>query len=320
MKGTSSVIAVRCGAALFCAFSLAAPVQAVLISNAAVAGYYLRDCRSAAARATGASAPDKCIDSGYGADFSDTMIATGYDAAYGGYMSGIVTHSPLGVVGGVHSGGSVDASGSFGTLVLKQGALTSTPYARVSAHTFALQSFGWDGTGDATRRLHIALDFTALGLSDSAAFEASTSAASIAQLAVHVFSLATPSFDYTPDPFYAGDPLDFTTQAAVTGTDYRLEGEQDITEVLVAPLASSLTVTMEAGRYYFIDSWIGVWAKFGGSIDAWHTMTVGFADTTGLLPAAPSDEPVHISEGSVPEPGTLLLAGLALAAVVRTRR
>jgi hypothetical protein len=92
---------------------------------------------------------------------------------------------------------------------------------------------------------------------------------------------------------------------------------------------------MEAGRFYFVESYLGLWARFGGVLDATHTFTSqlgatdpttgGFVATTeGLTAARASDNPLRLDNGVayVPEPGALVLSVLALGllSLRRTRR
>ncbi len=77
---------------------------------------------------------------------------------------------------------------------------------------------------------------------------------------------------------------------------------------------------MQAGRTYFLESWLGVFVRYGGWGDASHTFTVKLDDGEGLTAAAALAAPVLV--GSVPEPAAiaLYLSGLLLLAGRLRRR
>jgi hypothetical protein len=305
--------------------------HALMISNAAYAGAFVRDCRSAAAVAGGSMLPDKCVEfsSDPATGFAGTLKQQAENASFGGYTASVAATNSLGIVGSNASGSTVDASGAAGTLVLKQGAFSSTGYARVSGQSVALQSFYFDGTGPAARTVSGSLDFVASNLMSQAAFNANTSApGNLIQGGITVFSLTAASFDYTP----AGGVPSFAAAAFETGAGYRDEAGVFSAEVLASPYSFNLSFTAEAGRYYFIESRLGLWSKFGATLDATHTFktTLGVTDlTTGLFTpstegfaaAAALANPVGIPS-AVPEPATWLLAlgGLAVVAQRRLRK
>jgi len=83
---------------------------------------------------------------------------------------------------------------------------------------------------------------------------------------------------------------------------------------------------MENGRYYFVESYLGLWARFGGWMDATHTFsnTLGrtngsgafIADATGFSAAAPLQDPVVSVFGSVTQPHAVVSAPGTLASVL----
>lgn len=315
--------------------ALLGPASAAMVdfSNAANVSVHVRDCRSAAARAANSLAPDLCEASADYA-FASTRTSTSYSGSLGGLTASVSSVDPLAQspTGGGASRASVDASGDFGTLVLRQGAFTSQPYARVSAHTNALQSFTWDGvTGSANRTIRGSVDFTATAfgaphLPDAAS---SSAPASFLNAAINVFSLATPSFAIDTEDYFPQSIVDFDSYAQAR-TDYRSEATSLLTGAENgSPLVWELSFVMEAERTYFVDSWLGVWAVFGAELDATHTFTstwgrtdaTGFvADFSGLTAAAASPNP-YVDQ-TVATPGTLwlvLLAGGA-ATVHRNQR
>jgi hypothetical protein len=304
--------------------------HALMISNAAYAGAFVRDCRSAAAAAAGSLVPDKCVETSSDAatGFSGTLKQQAENASFGGYTAAVAATNPLGIVGSNASGSTVDASGAAGTLVLKQGAFSSTGYARVSGQSVALQSFYFDGSGPAVRTVSGALDFTASNLMSQADFNADINApGNLIQGGITVFSLTAATFDYTPG---GGVPF-FDATAFDTGAGYRDEASIFVNEVLGSPYSVSVTFTPEVGRYYFIQSRLGLWAKFGATLDATHTFktTLGVTDTTtgvftptteGFTAAAALPNPEGIPGAPVPEPATWLLALGGLAVVLQRRQ
>jgi len=303
--------------------------QALMISNAAYAAAYVRDCRSAAAIAAGSTSPDKCVEmsSDPATGFGNTLVQRSENAAFGGYYASGWASNPLGIVGGQASGSSIDASGTAGTLILKQGAFSSTSYARVSGQSVGLQSFYFDGSGPAVRTVAGNLDFSASHLMSQDNFNAaSNTPANLIQGGITVFSLTAAAFDYTPA---SGVPY-FWPVAADAGAGYREEASLSFNEVLSPTLSLSLSFTPEAGRYYFVESRLGLWAKFGATLDATHTFktTLGVTDSTtgafiasteGFTAAAALSNPAGIP--AVPEPSTWLMSlGGLVVLLGRVRR
>ena len=288
----------------------ATPVQAapVNISNAAFAASYVRDCRTAAERAAGVSTPSLCGETD-ALGFQNTLVERRYNLQLGGTSAAASATNPLGITARGATGGSVDASGAAGVLSLHQGGFSSTPYARVSGHTEALQSYTWDGTGAAARSILGHVDFTASHLMSQADFNLVTAApANLVQARITVFSLDNPSFSYDSDLIPSSGNL-------------YLEAEPRPDWVV--------DFNMVVGRSYFINAWLGTWAKFGAEIDASHTFTAtlgqgstvaAFAPTVqGLTAAAPLASPV-VNSNAVPEPATPWLVLAALGALLFRRR
>ena len=315
--------------------ALLGPVSAAMVdfSNAANVSVHVRDCRSAAARAANSLVPDLC-EASPGYEFSATRTSTGYAGHLGGLSASVSSVDPLAQspTGLGATRASVDASGDFGTLVLRQGAFTAAPYARVSAHTNALQSFTWDGvTGSANRSIRGSVDFIATAFGEPHYPDDASSSAPVSFLnaAINVFSLATPSFAIDSDDYFPQSIVDFDTLAQARA-DYRSEATSFLTGAdSGSPLVWELNFVMEAERTYFVDSWLGVWAVFGAELDATHTFSAtwgltdarGFvADFSGLTAAAASPRP--FVDSLVPVPGTLwlvLMAGVA-ASLHRSQR
>lgn len=337
--------------ALLVSAALAAmlPTQAapVPISNAAYAASFVRDCRSLG---NTSSTPDRCEVNG---DFSQglgvsTLKEFQESLVLGSPTAAVQATNPLGIAGGQATRSIIDASGSAGVLALKQGAFT-TDYSRVSGHSVGLQSFFYDGSGSNALTIENVLTFTSnvvpsSDLSVAPAGGLITDPAGYVSASVSVFSLAVSSFDVDPDGFSGPLGGGFKQAASqMAGGDYRLEaewnsvndsGESSITS---SGQTISLNVTLEAGRYYFVDSYLGLWALFGGWIDSTNTFRSVLGTTvdegsgpvfkpglqaTGLMPAAPSANPVVVntSIGTVPEPGTLAAGALGLALLGWSRR
>ena len=306
----------------------AAPAWAVpvSISNAAFAASYVRDCRTAAERAAGVSTPSLCVEQGVNS-FQNTMVEQRYNLQLGGTSAAASATNALGITANGRTGGSVDASGAAGVLSLHQGGFTSAPYARVSGHTEALQSYTWDGTGGAARSVLGHVDFTASHLMSVDNFNLTTNApANLVQGRITVFSLASDSFDYDSDFIPSAGIIYFDAEQR---PDYLLEAESFIADVTTPSLDWVVDFTMVAGRTYFIDAWLGTWAKFGAEIDANHTFTatLGQGSTVptflptvqGLTAAAPLVNPV-VSSNAVPEPAMQWLVAAALGALFLRRR
>lgn len=337
--------ALRLTAGAACLLSLglgAAQAATIAMQNAAYAGTFARDCRTAAAVAAGSTVPDRCEAAfvGYEADGVTPIYSTPWPRLaeirenynLGGFVASTSATTPLGIAGTQATRSYIDASGAAGTLVLRQGAFSGTPYARVSGHSLGLQSFYYDGTGSSTRTIENVFDFTSnvtpnTDLNLPGPGGSPTDAAVWAKTRVTVFSLNVA--DLLFDPFNGVEPQNsgFWGQAqAAHYADFRLEGEVRNDGITVSGTPTYLNFTMEAGRFYFVESYLGLWARFGGELDATHTFTSQLGKTTaagtfeatteGLVISDASDTPqLLINDGTglrVPEPGALVLSALAL--------
>lgn len=332
--------------------SLGAPQAApVAMKNAAYAGTFVRDCRTAAAKSAGSTVPDRCEASfaGYDPVTGNPIYSRGFSPlselresfTLGGFVASTAATDPLGIAGTEATRSYIDASGAAGTLVLKQGAFSGTPYARVSGHSLGLQSFFYDGTGPATRTIENIFDFTSnvtpnVDLNLPGASGSQTDPVVWAKTRVTVFSLSTAELLF--DPLSAGgfdvQQSGFWGQSTTRG-DFRFEGEANNVGITTSGTPTYVSFKMETGRFYFVESYLGLWARFGGQLDATHTFTSqlgqtsadgGFvASTEGLMAAKASDSPQTLFNNGgglrVPEPSTLALAALALGLIgVRRQR
>jgi hypothetical protein len=307
-------------ACLFATFAtLAGSASAAQIANGAHVSTYVRDCRTAAERLAGTPTPSQCVDNTD--TFGHTLVDMRYDSNYGGLIANAGTLDPL----AANTRGSVDASGTPGTLILRQATFSTSTYSRASSQVEAMQSFTWDGTGSATRTVAGHLDFTGSHVgTQSDFFAAITSPASMISASINVFSLDTASFEVDTGniarPFFdsvASELPDYVSGAVSTfetGTGSALDWTMDF--------------TMVAGRTYYIDAWFGIWAKYGAYIDASHTFTATLgqmdngnfvASTAGLDLADPLAHPIR-STNNVPEPAGIALMLLAMGALGAARR
>lgn len=324
----------------------AAPVS---ISNAAYAASFVRDCRSLG---NVSSVPDRCeVNWNFSQSdntFVDTLKEDQRSLVLGGTAASVQATNPLGIPGGQITRSIIDASGNAGVLALKQGAF-SIDYSRVSGHSLGLQSLFYDGTGSPALTVQNVLTFNsnvppATQIDLPAAGGVTADPHVWLRARVSVFSLAVSAFDYDTSAGLEPQNIGFKLAAqAMVGGDYRLESEWNSLDVTGASSITGsgqvigLNVTLEAGRYYFVESYLGLWARFGGWIDSTNTFRSVLGTTvdegsgpvfkpgleaTGLMPAAPSANPLVISTsiGTVPEPGTLAAGALGLALLRWLRR
>lgn len=309
-----------CLITLLLASIASASAAPLAVSNGAYAGVYVRDCRTSAERAAGTLTPSLCNENT--SSFGHTLVDMRYDANYGGLTASTMTINPL----AAGSMGSVDASGTPGTLVLHQATFTTTSYARASSQVEAMQSFTWDGSGSSHRAIAGHVDFTSTYLTDSAGWWAAiTTPASEVAASIDVFSLASGNF--VVDAASPNRP-DFAVQAS-TLPDFATAAASYYESVGAGGIDWTLDFDLVSGRTYFIDAWFGIWAKFGAGVDASHTFTATLgelnadgrftATTDGLQLAAASNDAVH-NGNTIPEPPAIALILLALGAIGVRRR
>ena len=326
----------------------AAQAAPVAISNAAYAATFVRDCRST----TNFSAtPDRCeVNGQFGqgptGGSPSTLKEVRENMALGGTTASTAATLGLGIAatpsGPLATQSAIDASGAAGTLLLRQAAASGTDYSRVSGHSLGLQSFLFSGTDGEVRTIENVFDFVA-SVTPNADFSTPGATGSIydpvvwAKTRVTVFSLSTASFLFDDSLGFEVQSDGFHVQAEGL-TDYRLEGEINDVGITTSGRTTRLDFTMESGRYYFVETYLGLWARFGGWMDATHTFSntlgridaggVFVADAAGFSAAAPLEKPVVSVFGSVTKPhavvsapGTLVsvLLALGLLGVLRRR-
>ncbi|MYN45963.1 hypothetical protein GTP23_12985 [Pseudoduganella sp. FT93W] len=231
----------------------------------------------------------------------------------GGLSATALASSALARDGDHHSSAQTIVAADLGNLTIKLGAFTGTSYARVSAQSYALQSYSWDGSGSASRTLSGSLDFDIVSVVPFSS--TSVSASAEVEGAVTVFSLASNSFNFDVSQARLGNFEAFAQNRA----DYRSEAQSSVHSVDGSPYQFNVSFSMEAGRTYFLQSWLGAYARFGGALDATHTFIVHLDDVQGLSASEALADPQVIT--SVPEPEGIWLwsAGLAMLGLLRRR-
>lgn len=331
-KLTAARLAVLAGVT-FVASLHAAPVS---VSNAAYAASFVRDCRSLGNLG---NVPDRCEVNG---DFSQapgvsTLKEIQETLVLGGTATSAQATNPLGIVGGQATRSNIDASGAAGQLVLKQGAFADE-YARVSGHSLGLQSFLYDGTGSNRLTISNTLTFTS-NVAPSADLMAPIADPTVyGRARVSVFSMLVDALTYDTGIGFSSlvQTTGFKDAAATTaGGDYRLDAEWESVGFSAGETVF-VDIALEVDRYYFVESYLGLWALFGGEIDSTNSFVSQLGTTvddggspvflpglaaTGLTPSAGSDTPLVIvtAVGTVAEPGTLAMGMLSLALLVWSR-
>lgn len=318
--------------------ALAAPM---LMQNGASAATYVRDCRSVAARSAGLGTPDRCeVNGDFGAGPGvSTMVEMREQTALGGFVASTAAVNVLGNVGGEATRSSIDASGAAGTLVLKQGVFSNT-FSRVSGHSLGLQSFYYDGSGPAHRVIQNSFDFTS-NVTPNTDLDLPGAGGSMldpvvwAKTRLTVFSLSVADLQYDPSAGLNVQSDGFWGQAqALFYGDFRMEANVDNLGITSSGTPTFVDFYMEAGRYYFVESYLGLWARFGGVLDGTHTFTsqlgvlgsgnVFEASTEGMTFADESTTPIVTTTGfninTVPEPESLALVALGLIAFAVSQR
>lgn len=319
--------------AVLSVMSSAAFSQVAQISNAAYSGLFEWDCRSAAAIAQGRMTPDRCEANGGLMPARSEVVQ---QTVLGGFAASTVATRSLGISGSDASGSSVDASSAAGAVRIGAGVFSGTPYSRVSVQSEALQSFLYTGPAGQQRSVRTSVNFIS-SVPPSADFGPGGGVGDPAAPATFigswlmVLSLAAPSFEFNAS--YGIGASQFMA-AAASRSDFRMEGDHELFPILASGASAVVSFVPEPGRYYFIETYLGLWSRFGGQLDSRHTMAavLGFGDELNFVPgsegftaALQSGQPLVINQsiGSVPEPSTrelLIAALLVVSAWVQSRR
>ncbi len=289
---------------IFMIFELGA-AEAVPVSNGVQVDFVVRDCRSEAVAASGSQVPDLCLGTSGIPFVIGRVVEQGGSTFLGALRGEIAPTSPLASSGGKSSRVYGDAGHELlGVSQLKVGVFT-LPYARASVFVDAFQSYLYDGSGPTSRVLRHSVDVSADNLLSYDDFLNSPVAATSIDSIVVVFSLDSPTFDFVGGNFW--------DDAQSSGADFRWEASYQ-TDYTDGVFDTDLPLTLEAGRYYFVETYLFVVSKLGASLDGLHTFTasLGVIDNDGIF--SRSLEGLTPAQ-AVPEPSLLALCILGLVAL-----
>ncbi|MEP6502931.1 MAG: PEP-CTERM sorting domain-containing protein [Betaproteobacteria bacterium] len=238
-----------------------------------------------------------CIPGDTTACDSLSPIVSGlFGGSAGAYSSSATEH----YAGYGSASGSVSLSGTIGAPILHASA-SGDVGKRANTNSVAVQSYTYTGTTTVTRTFGGTLTYSQLvtgNYPNNAGVYAT----------IDAFSLSTPTID-------VGDTADSNFYTLFNGgypgyTDIASSTFLDTASTTSGAGSFGVTVTLTPGETIWLQVLLQTPAANGSWVDASHTLVTGWDDISDLHPAAIS----------VPEPSSLQLLALGLAAVALARR